>query len=140
MKYSRHIAIVAIIAFLGVTVAAASWSDPAIVPVGGNRDTPVNSSIFDQIKNQGLGVQTFFVANNAQFDQAVFASGMIRGGTPATNPMLPSTVSFGDTTHQVGIDANGTFYVTETITSPTLGNIGQRQVCADQYGFLSLCQ
>jgi hypothetical protein len=139
-QYLHHIGKGLVIALVGATVVGAAWSEPSTSPSAGNRDIPVNSSSFHQIKPQGLGVQTFFAAGNAQFDQAVFASGMIRGGTPAMNPMQPTTVYFGDTTNKVGIDANGTLYVTDTITTPVLSNIGQQQVCADQYGTLVICQ
>jgi hypothetical protein len=124
---------------LGVSVTRAAWSEPSFPPVTVNRAAPVNSGRIHQIKDQGLGVQTFFVATNAQFDQAVFASGMIRGGSPATNPMTPSTVSFGDAIYTTNIEATGEISVKDTIQAVPLTNPAVRQLCADEQGYIRSC-
>ncbi len=137
MKHLRSIITIALIATLGWGIAQANWADPTIEPLGDGREIPVHSGS-DQIKEGALAVQdVFFVAQNAQFDQTVFAQGIIRGGGPqASGPVL-----FGDQVYRVGIEANGTMYTRGIISSPSLINQGdQRQVCADQYGYLSLCQ
>ena len=143
MKKYQLIITIAVVVILGAAVATAQWSDPQTLSVSNpeEKHIPVNSSNVLQIKqNAGLVVgDPFLVTENAQFDQAVLVAGTIRGGN---NPRNPDNVYFGGPVNEVGIEANGTFYVRDEITSPSLatGNNTVKQVCADQYGFLSLCQ
>ncbi len=149
MKKYQVIITICAIAILGFTAVRAEWSDPQS---GEGSDTvyiPVNSSSALQIKTEGLAVGgTFLVTDNAQFDQGVFIpeTATIFGGDPlyvtqgTPNNPSPRTIYFGGPNNEVGIEANGTFYVRNEITTPTLSNTTLKQVCADQYGYLSLCQ
>ncbi len=128
------------VALIGIGVASAAWSEPSFPPVSVNSAPPVNSGRVHQIKSQGLGVNTFFVAGNAQFDQAVFAGGIIRGGSPTTNPMTPSVITFGDATNVTSIEANDEIRVQDTITATPLGSTTIQQLCADAQGYIVPCQ
>ncbi len=143
MKKYQLIITIAVIVIIGTAVATAEWIDPQTLSVGNPEEKyiPVNSSSVLQVKqNAGLVVgDPFLVTENAQFDQAVLVAGTIRGGN---NPRNPDNVYFGGPVNEVGIEANGTFYVRDEITTPSLATPINtlKQVCADQYGFLSLCQ
>lgn len=149
MKKYQLIITIGVVVIVGFTAVRAAWFDPQTVPgqissADQGVYIPVNSGNSHQIKTQGIGIGGGFIAvDDAQFDQGVFVPGVIRGGDPIYSNPGPSTVSFGGPNNEVGIEANGTFYVRDEIATPSLAtgnNTVVKQVCADQYGFLSLCQ
>ena len=141
MKQNLKLIIICAVIGLSIGVANAAWNDPSFAPPV-NLSIPVNNGGVGQIKSQGLSVNTFFVSNNAQFDQAVFVSSMIRGGSPAVSPFTPTTISFGTVSPSqvVHIKSNGKISAKDDITSPSLTNTTQAQICADRFGYLAPCE
>ncbi|MES2224660.1 MAG: hypothetical protein V4478_01595 [Patescibacteria group bacterium] len=119
---------------LGI-VAAAPWAEPSSVAPEGNIAAPLHTGP-SQIKSGGLSVDTFLAAQNAQFGQQVFFTGMVRGGTSADTD---STVRFGTGGMHTNMTATGDVSAVGTIASSSVANANSSALCATAEGTIVTC-
>ena len=65
IKESIKVAVIALAITLGITYAYAAWTGPTATPPNNNVNAPINVGTVDQIKNAGLGVNSFAVFGNS---------------------------------------------------------------------------
>jgi len=99
----------AIILSFSISAVYAQWAPPTQAPPGGNVDAPINVGATAQVKSGGLSVGAF-LANNAQFNGNVTASGNV-----TANDVSAGSGAFSD-----GVTANSLSASSGTFS----GNLG----------------
>ncbi len=91
IKESIKVAVIALAITLGITYAYAAWTGPTATPPNNNVNAPINVGAVDQIKNAGLGVNSFSVFGNSNL------GGYVKiGATTATcDTSIEGSLRFG---------------------------------------------
>jgi hypothetical protein len=137
------VSIIAVIFAIGLSYVSAAWTNPSGTPPSANLAAPVNASVVDQVKEEGLSVGTFVANQDSHFFQRVHFRGLLNGGTPgASNATLHIGGVSTDTdtnTYRVAADIRGSVKSQGTLGATELINSSLNSLCADYAGHVILC-
>jgi hypothetical protein len=118
---------------------ADGWTTPTSGAPAGNIDVPLHTGP-TQVKNGGLGVGTFAVAQNAAFLQQTYLNGAIEGGIPGGLAQVSIGGTDGKGTHTIPVTVAGDVTSTGIISNdPVATSSTDNNLCATANGTIQLC-